>query len=360
MRFQRSAHRALLGLTTLAVAAGTTFVGPAAQAATAPASATSGWLTSQLQDGMLFTTYDGVQYSSPGVTLDAATAMQTAGVRAAARDRVLDRFERDGADYYAPGGNDSAGGIGKTLTFVLGEGVDADTFEPGLDERLEDRLVTSGPEAGRAKDEGAPDYSNTITQSFVVRALTLDAPGAASAERATDFLLQQQCEAGFFRTYMDSADFTCDGGTDEESGPSVDATAFAVLALAEFERTSGSDPVVDTALADARRWLLRTQAANGSFSDEGVRNANSTGLAAHALSELGRSAAARDAARWVAKLRVTTKIANQTALDKADVGAIAYTAADLAAAKRRDITADRLYYWHNASAQALVSQNLIG
>ena len=114
------------------------------------------------------------------------------------------------------------------------------------------------------------------------------------------------------------------------------------------------------ALADARRWLVATQAANGSYADGGIRNANSTGLAAQALAELGRTAAARDAARWVAKLRVTTKIANQTPLDKADVGAIAYNAADLAEAKRRDITADRLYYWHNASAQALVSQNLIG
>lgn len=360
MRFQRSAHRALLGLTTLAVAAGTTLVGPAAQAATAPASATSGWLTSQLQDGMLFTTYDGVQYSSPGVTLDAATAMQTVGVRAAARDRVLDRFERDGADYYAPGGNDSAGGIGKTLTFVLGEGVDADTFEPGLDDRLEARVVTSGSEAGRAKDEGANDFSNTVTQGFVVRALVLDDAGSSSLESATDFLLKQQCDAGFFRLYMESTDGTCDGGTSEQSGPSVDATAFAVLALREVQREGAGDETVTAALADARRWLLAEQAANGSFGDEGVRNANSSGLAAHALSELGRTAAARDAARWVAKLRVTTKIANQTALDKADVGAIAHTAVDLAEAKRRDITADRLYYWHNASAQALVSQNLLG
>lgn len=360
MRVQRTARRALLGLTTLAVAAGTTFVGPAAQAATPPASATSGWLTAQLQDGMLFTTYAGVQYPSQGVTLDAATAMQTVGVRAAARDRVLDRFEREGADYYAPGGNDSAGGIGKTLTFVLGEGVDADAFEPGLDDRLEDRVVTSGSEAGRAKDEGTTDYSNTITQGFVVRALALDDAGSSSLELATDFLLKQQCEAGFFRLYMDSADGTCDGGTDEQSGPSVDATAFAVIALSQAQREAGNDPVVGAALAEARRWLVANQAPNGSYADGGVRNANSTGLAAQALAELGRTAPARDAARWVAKLRVTPKVARQTALDKADIGAIAYNAVDFAEAKRRDISGDKLYYWHNASAQALVSQNLIG
>ncbi len=360
MRVQRTAHRALLGLTTLAVAAGTTLVGPAAQAATAPASATGGWLTSQLQDGMLFTTYAGVQYSSPGVTLDAATAMQTVGIRAAARDRVLDRFERDGADYYAPGGNDSAGGIGKTLTFVLGEGVDADTFEPGLDDRLEDRLVASGAQQGRGVDEGGTDYSNTVTQSFVVRALTLDDAGSVSAEDAVEFLVKQQCDAGYFRLYMESTDGTCDGGTTGQSGPSVDATAFAVLALREVQREGGGDALVSGALADARRWLLASQARNGSYADGGERNSNSTGLAAQAMAELGRTAAARDAARWVARQRVTTKVANRSALDKADVGAIAFTAADFAEAKRRDISAEKLYYWHNASAQALVSQNLLG
>lgn len=360
-RTRKPLRRLVLLTSSAALVTSGALVAPAAQAATPSATATSGWLVSGLQDGMLYTTYDGQQYTNDGVTLDAVIGMQRIDGRAAARKRVIDRFQRTGASYYSPGGADSAGAIGKTLTAVQGEGIAPDEFVDGLDERLEDLVTTTGSETGRASDAGTTDYSNTVTQGYVVRALAL--AGSDLTDEAVEFLLKQQCDQGYFRTYLESADNTCDGGTAGESAPSVDSTAFAVLALRQVQRSDaegGQAAAIGTALAEARSWLLARQANNGSFGDGGVRNANSTGLAAWALTELGRKAVARDSARWVAQLRVTPALARRTPLDPADVGAIAFNGPDLVEAKRRDIRADKLYYWQNASAQALFSQNLIG
>ena len=58
------------------------------------------------------------------------------------------------------------------------------------------------------------------------------------------------------------------------------------------------------AAADGGRWLKRHQHDNGSFSGNGARNANSTGLAAQALTAVGRDNAAAAARGFLRDLQV--------------------------------------------------------
>ena len=87
------------------------------------------------------------------------------------------------------------------------------------------------------------------------------------------YLLGQQCDNGAFPETFGAA--TCTG--------SVDATGFAVQALA----TVGG-PAANDAAAAAGTWLVKRQHGDGSFTGNGVRNTNSTALAAQALEDLGR------------------------------------------------------------------------
>ena len=76
------------------------------------------------------------------------------------------------------------------------------------------------------------------------------------------------------------------------SAASVDATAVAVIELAETTQT----PAITTALTKARHWLAGQQQTNGSWTAFGSPNANATGLAARAL---GASPASEKAAVWL-------------------------------------------------------------
>ncbi len=355
-------RRALLGLTTTAVLASGTLVAAPAEAASGGRSGqTVGWLVRGLDDGLLHTTFQGTSYPNYGTTLDAAAAFQALDVRPKQRRQVLKAFDADPNAYIGAQGRTSAGALGKLLTVVQQQGIAPTDFaQGGLRGRLERRVQDSGNDAGRATDATATDYSNTVTQSFVVRALSL--AGSDLADETTAYLLEQQCSDGFFRLYLDSADGTCDGGTAQESAPSVDATAFAVLALkqARASGVTGVQADARAALKAARRWLVSEQARNGSFGDAGTHNSNTTGLAAQALDALGKSARAKDAARWVAHLRVTKKLVRKTALKPRDLGAVAYTRGDLKTAKRKGLKNKTLFTWQSASAQAASSLGLLG
>ena len=215
-------------------------------------------------------------------------------------------------------------------------------------------VVASGPEGGRAKDSGASNSTNTVGQAFAVRALAnLD---SARLQDATSFLLQQQCSGGYFREDMDSADFTCDGGTPEESAPNVDATGQAVAALV-VARTSGVNGL-DPAIEKAADWLETQQASNGSFQAFGSPNSNTTGLATLALRSAGHRGTAGNAAAWVRRRQVDPAMIDRFPKLAGESGAIAYSDADLSAAKQDGITADSRISWRFAapdSAQALPS-----
>lgn len=347
--------------------------GDSAQAGSPEAEAAAGWLAARLQDGLVSSSYQdpkGKWITTPdaGLSLDIALALQEVDGFEDERSRILAAVEEQVDTYVGSGKDQYAGPLGKLVTAVQAEGTDPAEYADGdLVTRLEGLVVTTGPEEGRAKDtwsagnEFGADYSNAIGQSYVVRGLA--GAGSDLADEAAGFLLQQQCEDGFFRVPMDSEDFTCDGGTAKESTPSTDATAFAVLALAEAvdAGVDGLGSEADPALERARTWLLAQQDEDGAFADTegGVPNVNSTGMAAEALAVLGEDDAAAAAARWVAERQVTDDAAEGT--DLADhVGAVAYDEAALESGADNGITRATRGQWVQATAQAVGALTELG
>jgi hypothetical protein len=343
-----------------------TLAGSAALVATtaAPSGAASpqskrsaAWLVTQLDGGLVESEYpDGtggwVSYTDFGLALDVYYTFDQLGVRAPKRRQILRAIEPRAAEYTDAYGTTYAGAIGKLLTAVQTQGFNPSKYGDGdLLPRLEDLVVDSGPEQGRAKDVSDwEDSSNTFGQAFVATALT-EARSSKAAD-AIEFLLKQQCAAGFFREKMNSVDFTCDSATTEQRRPDIDATASTALALRSLLPAApvAARAEVRDALRSATRWLVSRQVRNGAFA--GGRNTNSTGLAAVALHEAGRKAPARKAARWVNRFRVTPKMVRTTKLRPRDVGAVAYNHAALKQGKQSGLGRDARYQWRRATAQA--------
>lgn len=341
------------------------------QQTSAAASSAAGWLAGELKDGLLVTGYespDGGWVKTPdvGLSLDAYLALD-AGDHDADQEAILSAVEQDPTLYIGAEPAAYAGATGKLLTVVQEAGADASDFG-GVDlvGRLEAQVSSQGSEAGRAKDAWDPkdkwggDFSNTIGQSWVVRGLA--AAGADSAPATVAFLLEQQCEEGYFRLGMESSDHTCDGGTAEESAPSVDATAFAVTALLAAEEDLGDEvdeDAVDDALDRASAWLLEAQEESGAFvePDSGAENANTTGLAAWALDALGEEDAAEEAALWVADQQVSEEDGDLAA----EAGAVAFDESALATAEQKGtIPRAARSQWLRATAQAAPALELVG
>ena len=329
-----------------------------AEAASPQARTSSDWLVTQLTDDLVVSEYsngDGTftKYTDFGLTLDVLFAYEQLGVRAPLRGRILDAVEPRSEEYTDAFGTTYAGALGKLLTAAQLAGIDPSTYSTGdLVQRLEDLVVTAGPEKGRAKDDpdGQFESSNTFGQSFVVTALAMS--GSTLADETLDFLLKQQCAAGFFREDMESADFTCDGGAPGERKGSIEATATAAVAL---KALSGVGPVEQRtaareALSDAISWLRSRQVASGTL--KGGRDSNATGLAASAFVAAGKTKRASKAAAWIDDLRVTKRAIRTTALRPRDLGAIAYDATAFNRATSEGITRDTRYQWRRSTAQA--------
>lgn len=342
----------------------------------APAEAGAAWLTSQLSDGLIVGAYDAgsgpVTYDDYGLTIDAAYALAAVGETAplagitAALAAHVDDYTR--GDQFAPT-HVYAGALGKLSSVVQLVGQDPTDFGgQDLIERLEERVITEGPSAGRIQDVVDPgsvwpgdayegDTAGVISQGWAVRAL--DAAGSDLTDSATDFLLEQQCEAGFFRVYLnadeDAADQSCDGGAVDAEGndasPSVDATALAVMSLA----SQRDDTDVLPALTSAVTWLAGQQGPDGSFTDgtaTGKPNTNSTGIAGWVLGEAGLTAAAEKAAAWV-RAHQAVNLANCVYFAAPDTGAIAFdddALGSLQSAPLTQLTADQT---RRATTQAL-------
>jgi hypothetical protein len=350
--------RAVLGLTSIAVAAGTALVGPAAQAAPserrAEARTTAGWLTSQLRDDLLSTDHPEFGLIKLyGPTLDGVISLRELRARPAARTAMLDAVAAEQEAYVGGGGETYVGALGKLATTALVEGRDMSTFAGGgLLPRLRDRMVVrNNNQQGRLKDQSQfGDFSSTYSQVWGVRALALGKVKGRGV--ATSFLLKQQCSAGFFRESLESRDFTCDAGRPEgTSTPDVDATALAVMALQDARR-SGVKGLGDD-IDDALSWLTRAQRKNGSFGGAGISNANSTGLAGWVLRETGNDRPATKAARWLEKRQVVAEEVVGTGLE-GEGGALAYTQAAYRQALEDGITeGDVRSQWLLTAAQAM-------
>lgn len=351
-----------------AVALATTVLAPPAAAtdvpSPAPARAGTGWLATQLTDGVIHNPNFG-GFDDLGMTLDIGLSMDEVG-----GDQALVRQLRSAMstriDDYVTGGSFGkpeyrlAGELGKALVFAQVSGADPRTYG-GYDlvADLEGTVEQSGPSAGRvvnqspdadAQDEYWADYANTFSQALAVRGLSV--AGSPKAASATDFLLKQQCSSGYFRVFFTSdraaEGQSCVEGTDPTD---TDTTAYVVNHLAALSPRPAN---VDAAITRAVAWLVATQKADGSFVGSAftpASNTNSTGLAASALAAGGRCEQAGRAAEWVASLQVGPQSAGSPLAG--EEGALAYDSGALAAGAASGITDGARDQWWRATVQAV-------
>lgn len=330
-----------------------------------PAQLAGDWMLGNLNaDGLLTGAYTDVDGSTTktfvdhGSTVDLAFSLDAVGGRDAEVAQLTDAVAATIADYTTDGDATYSGSSAKALALATSEGRDPRTFG-GVDllAQVEETVITAGPSTGRLQDlDPTPtkwfdDYANTIGQAFAARSLTR--AGSSLADEATDFLLLQQCDAGFFRLDFTkdkaATDQSCDGaaGTVDVDGP--DVTALVALQLAAIDTP---DADVTAALTDAKAWLAAQQKADGGFgsSQNGV-NANSTGLTGAALAALGDKVRATKAATWLRARQVIGACDGQLA---PETGAIAYDDATLAIGRKDGIAnpLDRLQ-WVMSGAQGL-------
>lgn len=307
------------------------------------------WLEGQLTDGVLFN--DQYEVDDYSTTVELAYALRAVDPDSAALPAIAEALEGGAEAYASPGKDVYAGSTGKLVSFALDNGADPRDFGGAdLVDQLERRTIDDGPAAGRISDRSSyGDYANSFGQAWAVRGLTL--AGSAEAEAARDFLLEQQCDDGFFRLYFPAADAD-DQGCDAAGSPvePVDTTALAYVLLHDLAE---EDPVLDAALAEGIGFIVSQQAEDGSFSggsgDAVVPNANSTGLAGWALHLAGEEDAAAAAATWVR----AHQLGECAAPLDADAGAIGYDDAAVTAAGTDGLTIETDYQWRLATAQSL-------
>ena len=344
--------RALLGVLTSAVLLGGTIsAAPAEAAPTRPTRAALNWLEGELEHGHFVSGGNDLY----GPSLDYFFALIKFDAKPDVRTKILDSIRVHRGDYIGTGGDTYAGPAGKLLTAVVAQGIDPDTWGNGnLLPRLQKLVHTdAGSEKGRVIDDSSfGDFSNTIGQAWDVRAFA--AVGDPLVKVTTRFLLKQQCDAGYFRESEESSDHTCQTGRSEgKSQPSVDTTAWSVMAL-KAARRAGVPKLGDDIRA-ALKWLRKHQNANGSFTGNGVPNANSTGLAAWVLADAGSTDQARRAARWIRKLQVTAANSDHTKLAH-QLGAVAYNPKAFSDGKSDGIVdGDVRSQWILATAQSAVA-----
>ncbi|MFI7211360.1 cell wall anchor protein [Micromonospora maritima] len=351
--------------TTLGAVATTTLVAIAALPPTvgaAPADdarAAASWLAGQFTDGSLPGPFGGPDW---GLTIDGLVALSATGVddstrraataQVAAHVRAYNSYDDWGIEGFTDGG-----ATAKLLYAASAAGADPTDFG-GYDLRAETLSLLAGADAGtqrgrvtsRTTADSGPDVGNTFDQSFAVLGL---ARSGDVPQDAVDFLVRQQCVAGGFRLYPDTADGpspSCDAQPDATLD--VDSTAMAVQAL-----LAAADDGAAGAGDAARRgadWLAAQQRADGSFGGSGPTtgaNANSTGLAGQALAAAGDDAGATRAARALAGWQLTAANGGKAT---GDAGAIAYDAAGLATAVAGGIGENERDQWRRATAQALL------
>jgi hypothetical protein len=344
-------HRASVALlsTALVVSAGSP-----AQAAAAPASSPAGhgatWLSKQLTGGLIHNDRFGVD--DYGLSIDTAFALKAIGGHSTEVQQVRQAMAVHVADYTTFEGSQFAGSFAKLM--VLAERTGGDPRDFGgvnLVRRLSKLIVKSGPATGRIHDQSAfGDNANTVGQVLAVRGLTAAHSGYAAPARR--FLLQQQCDAGYFRLFFSkrsSSHQSC--GRNSPADP--DATSYAVIQL---WRTSKGHPRFRAALKHAVAWLAKQQRPSGAFigsATTAVVNTNSTGLASWALATGGRCSAAKQAATWVAALQVGRQTAGSPLAGQR--GAIAYNRHSLRVAQHDGIVLNTQDEWRRATSQAAPS-----
>ncbi|WP_431878260.1 cell wall anchor protein [Micromonospora marina] len=359
-------RRLTTGLGIAAVATLATIIGAplSVVAAPAPAHATAArdaasWLAGEFTDGSLPGPFAPEDW---GLTVDGLVALSATGVDAPTRKAATAQVAKHVRSYnsyddWGIEGFTDGGATAKLLYAASAAGADPTDFG-GYDLRAETLSLIAGADAGRQRGritsrttaDSGPDAGNTFDQSFAVLGL---ARSGDLPQDTVDFLIRQQCAAGGFRLYPDTADGPSPS-CDEQPGATldVDSTAMAVQALLAAAE-DGAGGAGDAARKGAD-WLVTQQHADGSFGGSGPTtgaNSNSTGLAGQALAAAGRGDDAARAATALAALQLT---AGNGGAASADAGAIAYNTDGLTAAKANGITETDRDQWRRATAQALL------
>ncbi len=354
-RLRRLAAVAAVSVTTLTAAAPASAVTtiPAAPLTSPVASATpdyqqraalaARWQASQLTNGRIYNSQ--FKFDDWGLTIDTGLMLAAAGTEPARLAALEQQVRRHFYTDYAGGGT-AAGALAKTLLFASVLGADVRDFG-GHNVRAEVlehvQGTDAGPEQGRISDAGKKDYSNVLTQSYGVLAL---APTGGVPQPVVDYLLRQQCQAGYFR--LDEVA----GETCEQSGsaPDVDATALALQALQSAAEHGAALPAA--AVSKTVGWLVSQQHKSGAFGGGKLGpNTNSTGLVANALTATGSTEARLRAANYVARMQITTANSGRGPA-RDDLGVIAYNRAALTSALTKGIRAAELDQFRRATPQA--------
>ena len=351
--------RRLAALAAAPLLAGVLVAPQAAQAAperTPQAHAAAQWLTDQLDGGIVsYETGFGV-YPDPGLSIDALLSLASLGGYANDVQDIADGVAASVGDYtgLSTEGEAYSGAIAKAAVAAQTAGRDPRSFGgQDLIAQLEGLVQTSEGSEGRVKDKSQyGDYANLFSQAFAAQAL--DTAGSSQAGSVTQYLVGQQCPAGYFRLALASSTATC--GADDANAPDTDATAQAVLSLSQ----QSDDTDVAAALDKAEGWLLGQQGTDGSFgggTSTEASNTNSTAIAALALDRAGDSGAAAKAAAWIAGRQVTTTQGCGTDLVY-DRGAVAYDDATFTAGRSAGITDDTFGKWFRSTAPAVAALGL--
>ncbi len=310
------------------------------------ATAAAHWQASQLDAGRVITS----GFDDWGLTIDSAFAIAADGSQPRRLHRVTNAIARHYFSSYAVyKGDVSAGAMSKSLVAAKILGRHPRHFGGHNVRRQVLRLVApagAGFEAGRVRDTGKTDYSNTFSQSYAVLGL---ARTGGVPPRAVTYLLKQQCAKGYFRTF-ETVGKTCDRSS---SGSDADATSVAIQAL--VAASAAGTHIAHHAIHRAARWLISRQHRNGGWGGGSVTravNSNSTGLAVQALSAVHHSAGQLRAARYVASLQITAKRAGHGPARR-DLGAIAYNADGLKAALRDGVTSATRDQFRRSTAEAI-------
>ncbi|WP_028659009.1 hypothetical protein [Nocardioides insulae] len=311
------------------------------------------WISGQLADNGIMhnAQFDTDDYS---LTVDTALGLIATEEQPETVRTIGTALAEHVQDYISPGFGTvvSAGSTAKLAVMVQESGQDPASYGgQDLISVLEQHTLDQGPAAGRIQDEldpkqkDAADWSNTLGQAYAVSALS--GAGSAEAAAATDFLLAQQCDEGWFRvTFATDAAAEQQGCQDDAAAvPDVDATAVAVRALLALD-----DEEAAGAAEDAVAWLVEQQEDDGSFAGgtPPAANANSTGLAGWALGDAGQSEAASAAAVWVSEHQAGFAFCG----GEGTSGAIAYDQA-AAEAALKGITDETASQFRLATAQAM-------
>ena len=241
-----------------------------------PTKSGAAWLSDQVTDGLVHN--EQYDFDDVGLSIDVALGLDAAGKKPTVVKAITKAVAKNVAFYTAFAPSVYAGPTAKAAVLALSQDKDPHAFG-GVDlvAQLEGRVATAAPITGRIEDAFDPndefggDFANVIGQAYAAQALSL--VGSAKASSATAFLLQQQCDKGYFRQYFTAdktrTDQSCQGAPRAERGASTDATALAVLALQDVKGAQGQGG------REEGRRLARGHAswATAAFTDTGKATA---------------------------------------------------------------------------------------